>query len=471
MYKYLDAESAPVRPDTLRTFCQGSPSDFAWVSRQVPYASSYHEAKVGYPPKGKFLFYSGNERTKRFAEVAKAAPRGHRAVGNGLTGNIFYAGLRKAAVEAGVKIIGHAPVRRLVIDANQRVVGVEIMRLPEKAARLHERLYRKLNPQVPFRGALEGVRAKCREIVDGHGERQLVRARAGVVLAAGGFANNPKMIASHRPDLAKAYNNLMRLGSLGCDGSGMALGLSAGGNVALMQNAYIGKTISPPEIFLHGILVNPGGRRFINEDAYSDTVGSAIARQDGNGTAYLICDSRTFWQGVRESFTSGMLVGLPCLMNIALGGTRRARSLRGLAAKCGMDGDELERTVLTYNQRIRTGADDELGKLPANSVEIRGSGSYYAINMSLENKFSFHMLITLGGLKVDEVTGHVLRPDGSRISGLYAAGRNAIGLCSAGYVSGMSLSDLVFSGRRAARDIAQSLGKLSPTVTNNMEGK
>jgi len=48
----------------------------------------------------------------------------------------------------------------------------------------------------------------------------------------------------------------------------------------------------------------------------------------------------------------------------------------------------------------------------------------------------------------------VLRPDGSPIDGLYAAGRTAAGLCSRSYVSGLSLADCVFSGRRAGRHAA-----------------
>ena len=39
-------------------------------------------------------------------------------------------------------------------------------------------------------------------------------------------------------------------------------------------------------------------------------------------------------------------------------------------------------------------------------------------------------------------------------SGLYAAGRNAVGICSNSYVSGLSLSDCIFSGRRAGRHAA-----------------
>jgi 3-oxo-5alpha-steroid 4-dehydrogenase len=45
----------------------------------------------------------------------------------------------------------------------------------------------------------------------------------------------------------------------------------------------------------------------------------------------------------------------------------------------------------------------------------------------------------------------VKREDGSRIEGLYAAGRTAIGVCSQQYVSGLSIADCVYSGRRAGR--------------------
>jgi 3-oxo-5alpha-steroid 4-dehydrogenase len=59
--------------------------------------------------------------------------------------------------------------------------------------------------------------------------------------------------------------------------------------------------------------------------------------------------------------------------------------------------------------------------------------------------------MTLGGLVVDEATGAVVQADGSAIPGLYAAGRNAVGICSKKYVSGLSIADCVFSGRRAGR--------------------
>ena len=45
----------------------------------------------------------------------------------------------------------------------------------------------------------------------------------------------------------------------------------------------------------------------------------------------------------------------------------------------------------------------------------------------------------------------------SAVPGLYAAGRSAAALCSRSYVSGLSLADCVFSGRRAGRHAAAAV--------------
>lgn len=60
-------------------------------------------------------------------------------------------------------------------------------------------------------------------------------------------------------------------------------------------------------------------------------------------------------------------------------------------------------------------------------------------------------MLTLGGPVVHEDTGQVRRSDGSAIDGRHAAGRTAVGICSNSHVSGLSLADCVFSGRRAGR--------------------
>ena len=77
------------------------------------------------------------------------------------------------------------------------------------------------------------------------------------------------------------------------------------------------------------------------------------------------------------------------------------------------------------------------------------------MDVSVGNKIFVCPTITLGGLLVDESTGQVKREDGSVVPNLYAAGRTAVGVASHSYVSGLSLADCVFSGRRAGAHIAQ----------------
>ena len=64
-------------------------------------------------------------------------------------------------------------------------------------------------------------------------------------------------------------------------------------------------------------------------------------------------------------------------------------------------------------------------------------------------------MLTLGGLATD-VESRVLTPEQEVIPGLYAAGRNAAGLCLEGrtYASGLSIGDATFFGRVAGRNAA-----------------
>ncbi|RDI44722.1 FAD binding domain-containing protein [Nocardia mexicana] len=70
-------------------------------------------------------------------------------------------------------------------------------------------------------------------------------------------------------------------------------------------------------------------------------------------------------------------------------------------------------------------------------------------------------MFTLGGLLVDEDTGSVSTATGEPIPGLYAGGRTAIGICSESYVSGLSIADCVFSGRRAGRSASARLSEVA----------
>ena len=94
---------------------------------------------------------------------------------------------------------------------------------------------------------------------------------------------------------------------------------------------------------------------------------------------------------------------------------------------------------------------DPAGK-PADLVAAQDRPPYSLIDFSIRPRLMYPApVLTLGGLVVDHGTGQVLRADGTAVPGLYAAGRSAVGLCSRSYVSGLSIADCVFSGRRAGR--------------------
>jgi len=125
---------------------------------------------------------------------------------------------------------------------------------------------------------------------------------------------------------------------------------------------------------------------------------------------------------------------------------KKASSLKVLAQKCQIDEETLLKTINSYNKQTK----DPFGKSKENKSPLHGP-SFYAVRCFLDNKLFPCPTITLGGLKVDEESGAVLNKEGQKIKGLFAAGRCAVGLSSQSYVSGLSLSDCVFSGRRAGK--------------------
>jgi 3-oxo-5alpha-steroid 4-dehydrogenase len=76
---------------------------------------------------------------------------------------------------------------------------------------------------------------------------------------------------------------------------------------------------------------------------------------------------------------------------------------------------------------------------------------YGVVDMRVEK--SFYASFTLGGL-VTTASGEVLDAAGSPIHGLFAAGRSTAGIAGEGYVSGISLGDGTYFGRRAGRAAA-----------------
>jgi 3-oxo-5alpha-steroid 4-dehydrogenase len=281
----------------------------------------------------------------------------------------------------------------------------------------------------------------------GASERQALAPT--VVLAAGGFIYNREWVSAHAP----AFTTISPLGTAGDDGAGIALGLSAGGTVSKMGNVTAWRFLAPPSAFLEGLTVGIDGRRIANEDLYGATHGNVMMRQFG-GSGWAIYDART-WTKVRQQIgDQTQLFQRLQLIYLLTIGHEKARSIEMLAQKNGIDPAGLRRTVDAYNDSLAAGTGDPAHKQPDLCPPME-AWPFYSIDISAASSMFYPVPgLTLGGLKIDELTGEVAHRDGGTVAGLYAAGRTAVGICSNSYVSGLSLSDCIFSGRRAGEHAA-----------------
>ena len=471
MFKYLRMETqGVVRDETLKRFCEESVETEEWLTRHgVEFRPKLYAKKTSYPHTDFYLYHSDNSLAPLYKAAAKPAARGHRAHVDRLDapmgyGKGLYDPLRASADSAGVTFLGSATVRQLVIDGEGRVIGVRLVQVPagSESATRYEKLRAKavalilrLPPTLPGAAFLlrraERWFQKAREIEEQIGVSLHVRAIRGVCLSGGGFIFNRKMVAEQAPKYLKG----MPLGTPGDDGSAIRLGQSAGGATDRMHHASAWRFINPPIAWAQGMVVGRSGRRYVNEMLYGASIGLPMVEHH-DGVAWIILDARLREQAWKQAKSAAILPfqKYPALMAMALG-TKKAATLADLARKCGIDAAALVEEVGEYNGLSRGERPDPFGKAAEDIAPIE-QGPFYAINMSIDAKLAFLPVLTLGGLKVDEETGAVLSDAGGPIQGLYAAGRTALGVCSNIYVSGLSVADCIFSGRRAARAVARS---------------
>lgn len=453
MYRYLQQEvQGVVSDDVLQAFCDESSENFNWLKQQgVEFNGSMCPEKTSYPSNRHYFYYSGNESFEPYSSKAKPAPRGHRAFGKGVSGRALFKPLQRAVLHRGIQLIQQGRACGLIVDKGKRVIGVEFCRInPRGFGRwLHLGLYQTLISLryvaifVPWlTRLLEACLGACERRWS---ERQLAKASQGVILATGGFIYNRKMVEHYAPRYLKG----MPLGTVGDQGEGIALGQTVGGSLKHMHRVSAWRFFNPPLAFGHGLLVGSDGRRICNEMLYGEKIGDQIQRlQDGQG--YLIIDYGV-WQRALSQLKPGASQWFQIMAGLLYLFVERykAASIDDLAQKIGAHPANLRETVETYNGRIRDGKDDPLGK-PSKYQSLVAQAPFYALKMSFDSKWVPCPTLTLGGLRVDDA-GRVLDGAKQPVAGLYAVGRSAVGVSSQGYVSGLSIADCIFSGRRAGR--------------------
>lgn len=455
MAAYVAMEAGDVvRPETIAAFAGQSTETVRWLEKQgVRFGNGCCPYKTSYPIDAFGLYFSGNESYPPYNRAARPAPRGHRAVGVGFAGVNFFQPLEDSVRRRGIRLHCQSRLTRLFTDSSGRVTGVEALCIPEGS--LPQRLHRILG-RVAYRlrymtfawAPSVYLFRWIAMFLELWARPRRVRARKGVILAAGGFVRNRQMLARYAPEFLRGSP----IGAVAEDGSAILLGQSVGGALAAMNSVSAWRFINPPLSFVRGILVDQQGRRICNEQLYGAQLGDKMVRNHG-GKGYLILDE-ALWQKAYTELGPGKtqwFQDLPAYTNLLLN-HRKAPTIRKLAARYGIDPDGLEATVASYNEIARGGGQDPTGKAPEVLQPL--TPPFRAVNCSLDSFLFTCGIITMGGLAVDEASGEVKRPDGSVIPGLYAAGRSAVGLTSRNYVSGLAIADAVFSGRRAGRHAA-----------------
>ena len=468
MFDYLKLETQDVvKDETLMRFCEQSAANLEWLmSHGVKFSGPVYKQKTSYPNVKYFLYHSDNSLLSRYGGTHTPAARGHRGViknGNSavnLGGSLFWP-MRKSAKDLGVAVETQTEVRQLIIDDQGRVLGIKALKLIKgsDAEKRHERysaramrLAKYFPNMLPggksMRRLAQHYRNKAKQIEENEREVRYYRARSGVVLSAGGFIFNRKMVKHYCPKYLKG----LPLGTHADDGSGIRLGESVGGATKLMQNATAWRFINPPHAWSRGMIVNQQGARFVNESSYGATIGEAMVERN-DGKAWLILDSTLIKQAWKEIAPGKVLPFqqiLAALNHVVV--KKKFNTIEAMCRHFSFDIETVTNNLQQYGQVADGGIIDEFGKSPHDAAVLKAP--FHVIDISLAQKLLPCTVLTMGGLDVNEATGQVVDSQQQPIQGLYAAGRTAVGIPSNLYMSGLSLADCVFSGRRAASHAA-----------------
>ena len=311
--------------------------------------------------------------------------------------------LRAAAEAAGADILTSAPVATLFADADGRVRGVEAER-PD-------------------------------------GGRERIGCDA-LVLACNGHGGDPARVARHIPEMAGA----LYFGHPGNRGDALAWGEALGAATRdLSGHQGHGSVAHPHGILITwatitegGVQVNAEGRRFANEAAgYSEAAAGVLAQPGAE--AWTIFDARI--AGISRQFADFQAAE-------AAGAILAGDDWPALARAARLPSAALVATMAEVEAMKVASARDAFGRDFAGVPPL--APPYRAVRVT---GALFH---TQGGLVVDG-NARVLRPDGTALPNLFAAGGAAVGVSGArpaGYLSGNGLLTAVALGRIAGTEAA-----------------
>lgn len=360
-------------------------------------------------------------------------------------------GRRLGAMDTGAYLLGARLALQYLLDLRARFQGKQDQRLalgPALVAKLRRSLMDRdipvwLNAPVQELLTFDGRVAGAKLSRDGETVRVL--ARRGVLLATGGFSHNAKMRQRYQQS---PIGSDWTASAPGATGDGITMGQQLGAAVDFMGSAWWSPTLALPEgprlaliagkAYPCSIIVNRAGRRFTNEAApYEDVVKDQYASESRGEQAipaYLVFDAT-----YRRKYPAGHIkpgkleadTRLPASY-FESGLLTRADTIAELAAKTGIDGEQLAATLARFNDYALRGEDPDFNRgatehdryyadhkvQPNPCLAPVETPPFYALRIEAGD------LDTKGGLKSDEY-GRVLSDQGQPIAGLYAAGNTS----------------------------------------------
>lgn len=274
-----------------------------------------------------------------------------------------------------------------------------------------------------------------------------IRARRGVVIASGGFANDVAFRTSQDPRLTDAVETTnrrtataemiveaLRIGAMPVHLSAIQLGPWATPDE---KGSNVGANFSTISIFPHGIVVDPQtGLRLLNERANRKLRADAIL---ATGHPCIgIVDAKGAGYGHHFIET--------CLRRNVV---RTFDSLDQLADYYKIPSDKLSGTVSRFNDFIKKRFDPEFGRPFGKEESPIEQPPYHAIRLWPKIHF------TSGGIRID-TEARVIDIDHQPIRGMFAAGEVAGGVHGASRLGSCAITDCLVFGRIAGKSAAES---------------
>ena len=322
----------------------------------------------------------------------------------------------------------------------------------------------------PMQELIEEKGAVTGAVISHEGKTVRIRARKGVILAAGGFDKSAAM----RMDNAPLYQNTVYSGgTTGNTGDSIRAGVDVGAETMNMQSAWAAPVFYVPgedrgrlctiERALPGcLMVNQKGERYLNEAASYHIVGQQMAKREAEHK-----DASPSWFVFDHEYRHKYPVGplMPIMPDWFQRGEvqdilKKGRTLGELAQEIGVEADTLSATIQRYNDGAAKGEDPDFHRGEAAYDKMYGDprvtpnpclrplskGPFYAMPIYPGD------IGTNGGLLTDD-RARVVGTNGKPIAGLYAIGNNAASTMGESYPgAGVTIGPALTFGYIAARD-------------------